>query len=242
MDTLKQGFSANLIHFWNIFASVLISRGTINFRDLNDPNATVTEVEVSVDARGNFVVNQDDPLASRDECAFYFLTFFLDTTVGVLISLGILHATISLASSGWVYESWGHPGYYGRANVRLKNFGEQLLQWCLVTILMKVVIAVVVALFSNEFASLGQTIFSPLLDHPRVELVLVMLVGPVIMNSFQFWMNDTILMSSRFKNRRYTYENLAEKSYGEAEDAFGEVVLPEGLEEHDDMFDVSINM
>jgi hypothetical protein len=68
----------------------------------------------------------------------YFLTFFLDCTLGVFLSYLILKGTASLSSRGWVWESWSHPGYYGRASLRCKCFGEQLFQWCIVTVLMKV--------------------------------------------------------------------------------------------------------
>ena len=65
---------------------------------------------------------------------------------------------------------------------------------------------------------MGKIIFAPIQNHPQLELVLVMLLGPVIMNTFQFWLNDNILMSSRFKSHNHKYQEIEEK-----EEAFGEV-------------------
>ena len=50
--------------------------------------------------------------------------------------------------------------------------------------------------------TVGEAIFSPLVPYPRLELVLIMVVIPVIMNSFQYWITDSFL-----KKRETTAKN-----------------------------------
>ncbi|GMH76491.1 hypothetical protein TL16_g07104 [Triparma laevis f. inornata] len=248
LDTLKQGFSANLIHFWNILASVLMTRGSLELSDVSN----VTSV--------NPLNNDDDGLVVlKDECALYFITFFLDTTFGVLITFWLMNWTISLSRDypNHVFESWSNPGDYSvdldedeifcnnsfnnniynysksdSSNaksssslvtntkpfsessfpasppqpplVSFQKFGEQLFQWCIVTITMKTIIGTIVFFSSSSLSLIGSMVMAPLVRiSPKVELVFVMLVGPVCMNAFQFWVNDNILMRKERRNMEH---------------------------------------
>ena len=47
-----------------------------------------------------------------DECALYLITFFLDTTLGVLVCHVILGYMVRKAREGHGWESWRYPGRY----------------------------------------------------------------------------------------------------------------------------------
>ncbi|GMH82623.1 hypothetical protein TrVE_jg5096 [Triparma verrucosa] len=224
LDTLKQGFSANLIHFWNILASVLMTRGSLELSDVS--NMTTT-------ASPNFGDDDSPFVVAKDECALYFITFFLDTTFGVLITFWLMNFTISLSRNHpkYIFESWSNPGDYSVDNssssakfnnsngannsnrgfkegstssqptrVSIQKFGEQLFQWCIVTVAMKTIIGTIVFFSSAQLNSIGSIVMSPFSKiSPKLELVFVMLVGPVCMNAFQFWVNDNILMRKERK-------------------------------------------
>jgi len=95
MDTLKQGISSNMIHVWNLVASILMaSNGVImnHFRTLHGTETVALKED-------NF-----------DECAFYFCSFFIDTTFGCVVTYWLLKGTMKLGDEGYVWPSWKTPG------------------------------------------------------------------------------------------------------------------------------------
>ena len=80
-------------------------------------------------------------------------------------------------------------------NYRLLS--AQVLQWVLITLTTKSLIALLLCFSYSLITRLGHLLLHPLESHPRIELVVVMLVAPVCMNAAQFWVNDNILMSKK---------------------------------------------
>ena len=56
-------------------------------------------------------------------------------------------------------------------------------------------VLVAALLFENRvhLARLGDVLFAPFETHPKAELVCIMVIGPGLMNAFQFWMQDSFL-------------------------------------------------
>jgi len=176
LDSLKQGFSSNLVHFWNILASILMASNGIIMTRIRTVQGTSRVSEKGF-----------------DECAFYFCSFFVDTTVGCVITYYALQFTIWIADKDWVWRSWHTPGKYGRPP-NYTIWWQQMVQWVLCTLVMKGLITALLVLFENEWGIIGNFIFKPLQIFPKLELVLVMLIGPACMNAFQFWVQDSFLM------------------------------------------------
>lgn len=84
LDISKQGFQSTLIHFWNIFQSIILS---------------------------NFATKQDNNKI-YDECANYFVTFVLDTLLGVYL-VYILLKGVQKLSVRYQLMSLKHQGFYG---------------------------------------------------------------------------------------------------------------------------------
>ena len=103
------------------------------------------------------------PPGNPDECALYMVTFFLDTTLGVYLCMIFLNFTSRRAYSlpGYLWSSWSRPGTYTKGREG-RDWLEQCLQWCLVTVLMKVVIAMIVLVGQDQLIEAGAWMLSPL--------------------------------------------------------------------------------
>ena len=86
-----------------------------------------------------------------------------------------------------------HPG--GPPSCRV--FGAQLLSWLGLVACSKLLLAVPMWLLRARVGELGDVLFAPLQADPKVELVVVMVVGPCLLNALQFWVTDNIIRGGR---------------------------------------------
>ena len=63
----------------------------------------------------------------------------------------------------------------------------QLLSWMIIVFVSKIILAIALFLLSAPVSDFGCWVMSPVASKPRLELVLVMVVGPYILNAAQFW-------------------------------------------------------
>lgn len=75
----------------------------------------------------------------------------------------------------------------------LRNWLAQLLSWILIIFLTKLVIAIFIVALEKPLGAIAMWVFTPLQPYPRVELALVMIACPVLMNALQFWIQDSFL-------------------------------------------------
>jgi hypothetical protein len=68
-----------------------------------------------------------------------------------------------------------------------------LIIWNLIVGLTKSILAGFMWIGADYLGALGAKIFRRLDPYPRVELVVVMFIVPLIMNAFQFWVQDNFL-------------------------------------------------
>ena len=80
----------------------------------------------------------------------------------------------------------------------LPHFGDpsrvwwlQLSSWMIIVLISKVILAVILFAFESPVSDFGCWAMSPVADNPKLELVLVMVVGPYILNAAQFWVRNT---------------------------------------------------
>jgi STIMATE family len=64
-------------------------------------------------------------------------------------------------------------------------------------LLVKLVVSVVVIAADATLSTISRWLFSPLKKYPALELTIVMIVCPYILNGIQFWLIDELLMSSK---------------------------------------------
>ena len=127
-----------------------------------------------------------------DACAWYFINISIDTFLGVFLQFILLEmierdarrrGCASLAVSG----DYGNPPRHSWWMI-------QLAVYSLVVTLVKFSIFVFVYFARDVLGQFGKWLFSPLIHLPTVELVIVMVVAPGLMNAWQFWVTDTFVM------------------------------------------------
>jgi len=132
---------------------------------------------------------------AASECSWYIVSFTISVACGVVILWAVMRAY------NWAVDRFHltllRSGEYGSPPT-WKPWLAQLLIWGFLASAEKGVTAVlvIVPLHSHldEFAS---WIEGPLIAYPYLELVLVMVVAPVLLNAVFFWVIDNIIMRKR---------------------------------------------
>ncbi len=135
-----------------------------------------------------------------DECIWYFLNMFLDTTLGVLVCFLLMKLAHYLAEMFNieilkvefyfdVVEKNGEKEYILIPKIYL----AQLIVWIIVILLQKISQLILNSWFKVPFEIFGNFILAPFTFNPRFELVCVMILFPIFLNAVQFWLFDEIL-------------------------------------------------
>lgn len=127
-------------------------------------------------------------LTKEDPCSLYLMNFLLDATLGMLV----IWLAVKLVSKLVEYKQWallmfGEYGDPPRAAAWLGQCGVYLL----IMVLEKGVISLV--LLVPGWTKLQEVLLS-YITNPQVELALVMLIVPFIVNSVMFWVVDSLTM------------------------------------------------
>ncbi|KAK9667465.1 hypothetical protein K7432_017832, partial [Basidiobolus ranarum] len=130
---------------------------------------------------------------SREDnpCVWYLLNLLLDTTVGVLVLYVVLKAFHHLLSYFDVKEM--ESGNYG-SPPQYRIWFKQSLVFLLALSVTKLIIYIGINLFPI-LVILGQWILDPFVQvgDPRLQVLVVMLIAPLIMNIVQFWLVDNLI-------------------------------------------------
>jgi hypothetical protein len=163
----------------------------------------------------------------HDECAWYFINYIVDVFIGMIIAFYLLkvlavvsqrynltslqhlgeysadvdktiHSSTANDLSKRV-EAQRRKAEYGThvKKIQLDIWGKQLCSWLLITAIVKVLCLILILIFLTPLSSLGTWIFSPLQDDPDAELLVVMIVTPVILNTLTFIVLDNFLMAKK---------------------------------------------
>ncbi|XP_066489322.1 store-operated calcium entry regulator STIMATE-like isoform X1 [Tiliqua scincoides] len=127
-------------------------------------------------------------LTEEDPCSLYLMNFILDATLGMLlIWLGVKVVS-------WVVECWKFThlvfGEYGDPPQAAAWIGQCIL-YLLIMVFEKAVISLV--LLIPGWTKLQEKLLDYIPD-PQLELVLVMLVVPFVVNAVMFWVVDSLIM------------------------------------------------
>jgi len=136
---------------------------------------------------------------SSDPCNWYWINLSLDDTVGVLVIfvlLRLLQCTYRLRCVN--RPQLALSGEYGDPP-DLDVFARQLLDFQLIVVVEKLLLASFVVGFNDEVASVANTLLGWLDPHPRIKLVLVMVASPLVMNVFALWVADSFLQGGSRK-------------------------------------------
>lgn len=127
-------------------------------------------------------------LTKEDPCSLYLMNFLLDATLGMLV----IWLAVKLVSRLVEYKQWallvfGEYGDPPQAAAWLGQCGVYML----IMVLEKGVISLV--LLIPGWSKLQEVLLS-YIANPQLELALVMLIVPFIVNSIMFWVVDSLMM------------------------------------------------
>ena len=148
--------------------------------------------------------------AGGDQCAFYFISFLLDTVLGVHI-IWLCLRLVRFFAKWWGWSSVAVQGAYG-SPPSFEVYVKQLYVFLASTVVSKLVLGFVMYGFHSPLDALGTWLFFSLRLHPQTELIFVMLIAPFFLNSVQYWVTDNILSSP---SMRYDYSDLDLKTDGD---------------------------
>ncbi|XP_010086463.1 PREDICTED: transmembrane protein 110-like, partial [Pterocles gutturalis] len=127
-------------------------------------------------------------LTDEDPCSLYLINFILDATLGMLlIWLGVKVVSWIVHHKKYTYLVFGE---YGDPPQAAAWIGQCIL-YLLIMVFEKTVISLV--LLIPGWTKLQQILLG-YIPNPQLELVLVMLVVPFIVNAIMFWVVDSLIM------------------------------------------------
>lgn len=128
-----------------------------------------------------------------DECAWYWVQFMFDDTLGLYFNYTVLRLTERFFGyESGMYCDGDSPSLEGLAvTVDFTEWLKQGLFWCLVISISK--FCVLTALFCDGVASDIGIYGTTWIEDPETRLFFVMVVTPAIMNTMAFWVTDEFL-------------------------------------------------
>lgn len=153
-------------------------------------------------------------VANADECEWYWTNIMIDTTLGVAIEYWLLRPiTLGLK---WMFCDTSddfEPGDYGTAGGRfqIQRYAKQLLAWLVVVTSMKAIMVILMLIASSPLTMVARFVLRPFLNEPSLKLLVVMILTPLCMNAFQFWVVDNLIK----KRKPNDYEMRAFPPYGD---------------------------
>ncbi|KAI8991286.1 vacuolar membrane protein-domain-containing protein [Mycotypha africana] len=170
LDVSKQLIGGIVIHTLNLIASHIFGK--------------------SLDEEGE---------ASSNPCVWYFLNILIDTTLGVFIIWAVVHNVQFIARhyrwKGFQSGVYGEPPLVNQLRVWAKQLGVYIFS----LVIMK---WVVVMLFKAcpWIETIGEWVLSWTMGNYRIQVLFVMLIFPLVMNTVQFWIVDSIVKHKRFSS------------------------------------------
>jgi hypothetical protein len=131
----------------------------------------------------------------EDQCAWYGMSYLIDTTLGLLL------AVIGLRILDWMANErdWAalkHSGVYaGKDGVW--HWFWQCLAWLFILTIVKVFIYLFMWVCSEPLAWFGGVLFAPFQGYKHFELLFVMIFFPGFLNVIYFWIADSYLKAGK---------------------------------------------
>ena len=143
-----------------------------------------------------------DLVLDTDQCAWYFVSYFMDTLLGVGLAYLLLRFLTHLANK-YNWQALLESGNYGNLDnnkLVLKYWSSQLLSWILIIFISRIFTGLVLYIFRSGFANVANGISTIFKNNPKLLLLFVMVICPGIMNLIQVWIQDNILKRQKTNN------------------------------------------
>jgi len=126
-----------------------------------------------------------------DACVWYLINILLDTSIGVIINWVFVRLLEIFARRNKI-EALVSGNYYSRDSTNFDdydiNYNIWLIQasiWCFICFLMKIFIYLIMLNWNGLLKDLGKYLLKNIAVYPKLELMFVMVIVPLIMNSIQ---------------------------------------------------------
>tara|TARA_B100001057_G_scaffold491436_1_gene581675 strand:+ start:198 stop:938 length:741 start_codon:yes stop_codon:yes gene_type:complete len=227
-----------LSYFIQLFLGIVAISSLIFKRHIENPKRpwTIWACDVSKQLVGGFCVHCTNILVSEllkgegDECAWYFINFFIDCTFGVCIVYLVHDGICYFAKKEWKDDTvLSHIGTYGNPP-QLKIWFIQISVYLFALLINKIIVASLLYVLKKQMIDFGNWLFEPLQSHPNTELVVVMILCPWLLTTFQFWVFDHLLKEKNNEseinliNEDIT-ESLTESLTDSTKNSFSDVTL-----------------
>lgn len=167
-DVSKQVFGSLGIHLLNLAVSLLKSK----------------QLLLSIMEGGSDGGDEED----HNQCDWYFLNLLMDTTIGVPILWFCLFVIYQVCESLEISDI--ESGNYGKPP-KFSSYLKQLTIFFLSVVMMKSILYLL--LYIPIFIMYADWILSFSDDFPNLQIVLVMLVFPTLLNCFQYYVIDSLI-------------------------------------------------
>ncbi|XP_071816639.1 store-operated calcium entry regulator STIMATE-like isoform X2 [Apostichopus japonicus] len=140
----------------------------------------------------SYVINSND----SDPCSWYIVYFLLDSTVGLLcIYIAVRVSSFFIALFNCNTLRFGEYGYPPRWDA----WAGQCAIYLLITIVEKAVVTGLASL--NVIMNVAKVLMRPI-TNVYLEVALVMLIIPFVVNAVMFWVVDNFLMMKKKKKKQ----------------------------------------
>jgi hypothetical protein len=156
LDVSKQGIGATYAHVLNMLVAATISQNI----------------------RGSSGSNNIQSL--DDQCAWYGMSYLIDTTVGLVLAIIMLH-WLDILANQYQIHALKDSGIYSGPHAHT-HWLAQVMAWLLILTIVKLILFVLIWIFSEPLAILGGILFAPLQGSIRFELLFVMILFPGCLN------------------------------------------------------------
>lgn len=133
-------------------------------------------------------------LGNNNPCLWYFINYFIDVFVGVILCYYMLKIVNQVANKYPKYNIYETGLYYSPQHTIQEVFIKQLLLWIFIIFVTKLILFTTIILpCKNQLYNLGNAILAPVSNNSNLELFVIMILFPLIMNIIQYWIQDNIL-------------------------------------------------
>lgn len=137
---------------------------------------------------------------AADPCNWYWVNFTLDCTIGVAIVCLLLRVQIECYRRAGC-EELANVGYYGEPP-SWRIWRRQLLDYQLLVVIQKILLGTIAFHYRVLFSHAAGQLLGPLDTYPRMKLIVVMVVTPMILNCIALWIADSFLIASNKPTER----------------------------------------
>jgi hypothetical protein len=134
-----------------------------------------------------------DAMLQGDQCSWYWINIMVDTTLGTAVEYFLLQVATAVIKKRGSTDFQTGEYKVEDGQVVMSNFVKQLTVWLIIVSCMKIMMGIVMFLFSGPLLAIAGFVLHPFVQAPALKLLVVMIFFPIIMDGFQLWVTDNFI-------------------------------------------------